>query len=134
MMEQLSLFGDPTPDKKETKPTKQAPVPESSIPKSASSFAPHHETIISWIKNGYTVKQMCEQLIKDKGLSSATYSQGTLKIYPELMIYLTDLEKKSLIKLTKVDPAGNGDFIDYDEEFIGRKCDAIFAMVNGKSE
>ncbi|MFC0561024.1 DUF3895 domain-containing protein [Halalkalibacter alkalisediminis] len=128
MMEQLSLFGDFEPEKKDVQDTKQAPVTEATNPKSTSTFAPHHESIIDWVKEGYTVKQMCEILIKHKGFSGETYSQGTPKIYPQLMMYLTELEEQSVVKLAKVDPAGHGDFIDYDDQYVGRKCDAIFTM------
>ncbi len=128
-MEQLSLFGDLEPDKKEIEEPNKAPVTESNIPKIASSLASHYESILNWIKDGYTVKQMCEHLIKHKGLSSETYSQGTPKIYPKLMIYLTHLQKDQLVKLTKVDPVGHGDFVDYNEQYVGRKCDAIFMLV-----
>jgi hypothetical protein len=128
-MEQLSLFGDF--EQEETKEPEKAPVREGSVPKIALSLVPHHETILDCVKTGWTAKQICEHLIKEKGLSNETYSQGTPKIYPQLMIYLTHLQEQSLVQLVKVDPTGHGDFVEYHDQFAGRKCDAIFKMIKG---
>ena len=124
-MEQLSLFGDIEPRKEEKVEVKPQEI-TSSVPTMAKSLLPYHEFILNEVKAGLSVKQICQKLINEKGLSSETYSQGTPKLYPQLMIYLSHQEN---VKLDKIDPNGNGDFIDYQKEDSGRKFDAIFKVL-----
>ncbi|ARK32696.1 DUF3895 domain-containing protein [Halalkalibacter krulwichiae] len=126
-MEQLSLFGDFEEEKKEIK--QETLLSDSHVPAIAKSLVPHQNELLTYLQEGYTAKQLCDHLIKERGFSRETYSQGTPKLYPILMIYLMHLVDQGTLQLEKVDPNGDSNFIDYSPDYVGQKYDAIFKVV-----
>ncbi|MBU8908119.1 DUF3895 domain-containing protein [Desertibacillus haloalkaliphilus] len=108
-MEQLSLFGEPAPNTKDDENLSQKDDVASKLPKMVRSFGPvYYDRIIDGINKGLNAKEICENLINKHGAPSDTFSQGTPRIYPLLMIYLEFLAEE--IEMTHVDQVGNGTF------------------------